>query len=65
MNSKDKYVWMLFATYQKNGVTREEFEVAGFFVFSHIRMVSYFKVRLGYLRLNDCPAGLEKWLRRG
>ena len=29
-----------------------ESEVAGFFVFSHIRMI-------GYLRDNDCPTGLE------
>ena len=35
----------------------QEFEVVGFFVFSHIRMMGYF--RLGYLRFNDCPAGLE------
>ncbi len=34
----------------------EELEVADFFVLSHIRMMSYF--RLGQLRVNeyDCPA---------
>ena len=38
--------------------SREESEVAGLFVFLHIRMMGYF--RLVYLRENDCrPAGLE------
>ncbi len=35
----------------------EEPEVAGFFVFSHIWM-------MGYFRFNECPAGLGNWLRR-
>ncbi len=36
---------------------KEESEVAVFFVFSHIRMMGYF--RLGNVRGNECPAGLE------
>ena len=35
--------------------SRGESKVADFFVFSHMRMM----VRLGQLRDNDCPAGLE------
>ena len=42
--------------------SREESEIVGFFVFSHIRMVSYY--RLGLLRVNDCPAWLENRPRR-
>ena len=41
----------------------EEYEVAGFFVFSHIRMMSYF--RLCKVKVNECPAGLGNWPRRG
>ena len=37
--------------------SREESKVSGFFVFSHIRMMGY--VRLVYIRVNECPAGLE------
>ncbi len=37
--------------------SRKESEVAGFFTFSHIRMMGYF--RLGSLRANDCHAGLN------
>ena len=35
----------------------EESEVAGFFVFSHIRNTDggLFKVRLGKVRVNECP----------
>ncbi len=33
-------------------------EVAGFFIFSHIRIIGYF--RLGKERVNECPAGLER-----
>ncbi len=29
------------------------------FVFSHIRMMGYF--RLSWVRVNQCPAGLENW----
>ncbi len=32
-------------------------EVTGFFIFSHVRMMGYF--RLCYVRINECPAGLE------
>ena len=35
--------------------------VAGFFVFSQQLLIGY--VRLGQIRVNDCPAGLENWLR--
>ena len=38
--------------------SREESEVAGFSVFSHKRMV-------GYIRVNECPTGLENRPRRG
>ena len=44
------------ANYIRNNLLVES-EVAGFFVFSHIWMMGYF--RLGWLGLNDCPAGLE------
>ncbi len=37
--------------------SREDFEVAGFFVFSPIRMMGYF--RLGNLRVKECLAGSE------
>ncbi len=37
-------------------------EVADFFVFSHKRMMYYF--RLDKLKVNECPAGLEDWPRR-
>ncbi len=36
---------------------RVESEVAGFVVFSHIRMMGYF--RLGYSRVEVCPTGLD------
>ena len=34
---------------------REESEVEGFFVFSHIWIMGYF--RLGLVRVNECPVG--------
>ncbi len=37
--------------------SREESEVAGFFVFSLVLIMGY--LRLGYVRVNECPAGLE------
>ncbi len=37
--------------------SREESEGAGFFVFSNIRMMGYF--RLGYVKVIECPAVLE------
>ena len=40
----------------------EESEVAGFFVFSHKRMMGYF--RLGYVRVKECPEVLENWPRK-
>ncbi len=41
---------------KKNG-SRGESKVFGFFVFSHIRMMGYF--RLGLVRVNEYPTGLE------
>ncbi len=38
--------------------SKEENEVAGFFVFSHIRMRGY--IRLGLVMLNESPAGARK-----
>ncbi len=38
--------------------SREESEVAGFFVFSYIRMIGYF--RSGSVRVNECSAGARK-----
>ncbi len=35
----------------------QESEIVGFFVFSHIRIMGYF--RLGYVRVYECPDGLE------
>ncbi len=46
----------------KNNGSREESEVAGFFVFSHIQMMGYFRV--GEIRVNECPTGLEIGPRR-
>ncbi len=37
--------------------SRVESEVAGFFEFSHIWMMGYF--RLDYSRMKECPSGLE------
>ena len=48
--------------FEPNKESREESEVAGFLVFSHIRMMVYF--RLGYIRVNECQTGLEHWPRR-
>ena len=45
--------------FEPNKESREESEVAGFLVFSHIRMIGYF--RLGKARVNECPAGLGNW----
>ncbi len=42
---------------KKNLGSRVESEVAFLFQFSHIRMMGYF--RLGYSRVNECPAGIE------
>ncbi len=41
----------------RNKGSREESEAAGSFVFSHIQMMGHF--RLGYVMVNECPAGLE------
>ncbi len=57
---KVRFVYMKYSRTHM-GITffglREEDEVADFFVFSHIRMRDYF--RLGYVRVNECPVGLE------
>ncbi len=37
--------------------SREESDVAGLFIIPHIWMMGYF--RLGQVRVNGCPAGLE------
>ncbi len=41
----------------KTGDCPEELKIAGLFVFSHIRLIAYF--RLGKVRVEECPAGLE------
>ncbi len=43
--------------------SREESEVGGFFVF-HIYGCRLFQVRSGYVKVNECPAGLEHYPRR-
>ena len=40
---------------EKKVGSKEESEVAGFFAFSHIRIMGYF--RLDYVRVNVCPEG--------
>ncbi len=40
--------------------SREESEVEGFFVISHIRMIGY----LGGVRVKECPVRLGNWPRR-
>ncbi len=45
----------IFYTVKQYPGSREESKVADFFVFSHIRMMGYF--RLGYVRVNECPVG--------
>ena len=47
--------------YKKKIWVKGRIRIAGFFVFSHIRMMGYF--RLDLLRVNKCPAGLENWPR--
>ena len=43
--------------YIKKTGSREEDEVSGFFVLSHILIRGYF--RLSKVRVNECPTGLE------
>ena len=44
--------WKIFS-FDRNIGSREGFKVAGFFVFSHIRMMGLFRsARLGYVRVN-------------
>ncbi len=42
---------------QENKWVKGRIQVAGLFVVSHIRM--FFLVRLGEVRVNECPVGLE------
>ncbi len=46
----------------KNEPLEIHFRVKWRIVFSHIWMMGYF--RLGYVRVNECPAGLKNWSRR-
>ncbi len=39
--------------------SREESKVTSFLVFSHITNVGLFKVRLDYVRVNECPQGFR------
>ena len=51
----ERPIFLFFMLRFKNMGSREESEIAGFFLFSHIiRMMGYF--RISYARVNDCPA---------
>ena len=52
-------IWLTYLGHEKDG-SREQSEVVFFLIFSHIRIMDYFRLGMG----QEFPKGLGNWPRR-